>query len=83
MLEEKDFERINKGLGETIEQNILPAVGEMINKAKQDMMDYTDKRIGESEGKIIPKLKTLVDVLENKKIISAKEAHETMRVGTE
>ena len=41
-----------------------------IKKSEQKMMDYTNKRIGESEGKIIPKINALTNILKDKNIIN-------------
>lgn len=68
---------------EMIDTNFVEKIKPEIMKAKQEMMDYTDKRIGQSEGKILPKINAITDVLRNKNVINDKDAVSIRSAGSE
>ena len=47
----------------------------------QELRDYTDKRVGEAEGRIIPKINTLTNILRDKNIVSEEEVVSVRKAG--
>ena len=83
-------------LGKFTEDVLLPAIGRLIDNSadsvkeelrveikisEQANKDWTNKRVGEAEGRIIPKINTLTNVLEEKGVISTKQAGIVKRAG--
>jgi hypothetical protein len=63
---------------------LKPAVEELkveIKKSEQVNKDWTDKRVGEAEGRIIPKINTLTNVLKDKNVIDEEEREMVVRAG--
>jgi len=58
-------------------------VGVEIKMSEQVTRDYIDKRTGEAEGRIIPKINTLTNVLREKGAISAREMASVQSAGAE
>jgi len=80
---DKKFEHIDKKFDEIDKR--FDKTDEKINKAKQELMDYTDRRVGESEVKIISKMNAKFDVLTNvlqeKEVINSNNTMSVKRAG--
>lgn len=85
MLEEKDFKKINKQIGEALEAVVLPALDEIkieIDKMKSEMVSksYLDDKLADLEDLVVvrqrkedKKLNLLIDFLRKKNILRENE----------
>lgn len=86
--EEKAIPRLKEAMKEMLDDQFDNKVKPEIIKAKQEMMDYTDKRVGGAEGRINPKLNrinqqldTLTNVLRDKNVIDEEDVKKVQKAG--
>ena len=73
------FENINKKF-EDIDRKIDTTKKELMVEM-QKVRDYNDKRIDQAEGRIIPKISTLTNVLRGKEIIGDEDVQKVQKAG--
>ncbi len=63
------------------ENDIKPFISQEIKTSEQKLRDWTDKRVGEAEGRIIQKTHTLTDILGEKDVIGDHDIRKIRLVG--